>query len=192
MRDLLRHPAGGNLHLLYDRDGERMTVEAEVRPREGYVRLSHPTRARNGPAHLHYTVHLVTTEVGFGGRRQWFACPLAGRRCSTLYLPRGGQVFASVGAGAYRLAYGVTRIDPAERSWWRMARIARRLGDDAPELHRPPAKPKWMRWRTYERLLDAWLQTREDPPGGPRRPRPPLPGPLQRRRLIPTKVELRG
>ncbi len=78
------------------------------------------------------------------------------------YLPRGGQVFASVGAGAYRLAYGVTRIDPAERSWWRMARIARRLGDDDPELHRPPAKPKWMRWRTYERLLDAWLQASED------------------------------
>jgi hypothetical protein len=43
-----------------------------------------------------------------------------------------------------------------------MAKIARRLGDDDPALHRPTTRPKGMRRPTYRRLLDAWLQARQD------------------------------
>ena len=54
---------------------------------------------------MDYTAGLTWTEVGFGGRRWWFSCPISGR-CATLYLPRGAQKFAA--ATTYRLAYGVT------------------------------------------------------------------------------------
>jgi hypothetical protein len=43
-----------------------------------------------------------------------------------------------------------------------MAKIAWRLGDPDSELHHLPTKPKGMRWPTYERLSDAWLQARAD------------------------------
>jgi hypothetical protein len=58
------------------------------------------------------------------------------------------------------LLRGVTRLAEHERLWWKMTKIARRLGDQAdPEI--PPRKPKGMREATYRRLLDAWHKAAE-------------------------------
>ena len=89
LRELLRAPAGGNICLLYRADGEHLSVAIEVRPNAGYLRLQHSPRAESSTERMDYTVGLVSTEVGFGGRRWWFLCPVSGRRCAVLYLPRG-------------------------------------------------------------------------------------------------------
>jgi hypothetical protein len=49
--------------------GHLMTVVIEARPKQGYLRLLHPSRASDRTEHMDYTVGLTWTEVGFGGRR---------------------------------------------------------------------------------------------------------------------------
>ena len=158
LRELLRAPAGGSRHLLYRADGEHLTVAIEVPPDHGYLRLQHPPRAESSTEHMDYTVGLVSTEVGFGGRRWWFLCPVSGRRCAVLYLPRGAYQFGS--AKGYRLAYGVTRLATHDRLWHRMTKVAHRLGQE-PDPEIPPRRPKWMRHPTYARLLAAWHEAAE-------------------------------
>ena len=87
---------------------------------------------------MDYTIGLTSTAAGFGGRRWWFVCPISGRRCAVLYLPRGAHRFGS--AKSYGLAYGVTRLAEHDRLWHRMAKIARRLGDDDPRPGDPAAQ----------------------------------------------------
>ena len=140
LRQLLRVPAGGNIHLLYRADSDHLSVAIDVRPNAGYLRLQHPSRVENRTEPMDYTVGLVSTEVGFGGRRWWFLCPVSGRRCAVLYLPRGAYKFGS--AKGYGLAYGVTRLATHDRLWHRMAKIAQRLGDNDPVPEIPPRKPK--------------------------------------------------
>jgi len=159
LRVLLRSPPGGHCYLRYRVDDTVMTVDLEVLPHHGYLRLRHPTRARTGPEHEDYTIRLVTTPVGFGGHRWWFICPVSGQRCAVLWLPRGAYRFGS--AKGYGLAYDITRLAPQDRLWHRMRKIARRLGDNEPAPDYPPDKPKWMRTSTYDRLLEKWHDAAE-------------------------------
>jgi hypothetical protein len=163
LRQALRHPPGTDLVFRYRVDDEPMDVWLQVRPAQGCLRLRHPSReirefSSDPPAEMEYAIDLTWTPAGFGGRRWWFLCPLSGRRCAVLHLPRGGRRFAS--ARGYGLARHVTRLPEHERLWWKMAKIARRLGARAdPEI--PPGKPKGMHRRTYERLLAAWMEAAE-------------------------------
>jgi hypothetical protein len=104
LRQALRCPHGADLILRYRVDDEPMDVRLEVRPAQGRLRLRHPSRevpsspfasSAAPPAELEYAVHLTWTPAGFGGRRWWFVCPLSGRRCAVLHLPRGGRRFVS-------------------------------------------------------------------------------------------------
>jgi hypothetical protein len=156
---LQEDPPGTARWMQYSQNGEhRMTVVVEVRASHGYVRLQRPSRASDSTEHMDYTVGLIWTLPPFGGRRWWFSCPVSGRRCAVLYLPRGAARFGS--AKGYGLAYGVTRMAEHDRLWHRMEKIARRLGDD-PDPEIPPRKPKWMRSVTYARLLGAWHEAAE-------------------------------
>jgi hypothetical protein len=159
LRGLLRSPAGGNCWISYRRDGEHlMTVTVEARPDLGYLRLRHPSRASGHVEPMDYSVDLTWTVLGFGGRRWWFSCPVSGRRCAVLYLPRGARGFGS--ARGYGLAHATTRMPEHDRLWHKMARIARRLGDE-PDPEIPPRKPRWMRAATHGRLLRAWHDAAE-------------------------------
>ena len=156
-RDLhgwLRAEQDAALRLTFDVQDERMTVHVEVNPASGYLRLQHRSRARDSRP-IGYRVPLASTPCGFGGQRWWFLCPLSGQRCAVLWLPRGGTVFAT--ANAYQLPYGSTRRSHEDRLWRKMAKIARRLGEDDPVPDHLPTKPRWMRWSTYTRLEQAWL-----------------------------------
>jgi hypothetical protein len=156
---LLRAPLGRAAWMHYRQNDEHlMTVVIEARPEHDYLRLQHPSRALEQAEPMDYMVGLTSTAAGFGGRRQWFICPLSGRRCAVLYLPRGGRRFGS--AKGYGLAYAVTRMEEQDRLWRRMAKIAGRLGD-ASDPQMPPDKPKGMRAATYDRLLDAWHEAVE-------------------------------
>ena len=110
LRELLRAPAGGSRHLLYRADGEHLTVAIEVQPEHGYLRLQHPPRAESRTEHMDYTVGLVSTEVGFGGRRWWFLLPgLRASLCGALPAARRLPVRQRQGLSA-----GLWR-DPAGR-----------------------------------------------------------------------------
>lgn len=110
---------------------------------------------RTGPRDQ--TVSLETTPCRFGGVRWWWVCPATGRRCATLYLPNGGDLFLSRGRGGYRLGYASQNQDALNRSHGRLRRLHRRLGGTYAHFDQPlPERPKWMRWRTYHRLWADW------------------------------------
>jgi len=95
-------------------------------------------------------MRLTTTQPHFGGLRWWFVCPRSNRRCRQLYLPLGGRHFWS--RRAYRLGYASQREDAYDRALRRARKLCLRLGGD-PADGELPARPKRMRWRTYDRII---------------------------------------
>lgn len=117
-------------------------------PHFPFLQLSHARRS-HPPASETYRVPLRTTPQRFGGIRWWFECPRTGRRCTKLFLPLGGHQFWS--RYAWRLGYASQREDAAGRAQRQARKISAALGDADHWMDGPPPKPKWMRWRTYER-----------------------------------------
>ncbi|MEI7970730.1 MAG: hypothetical protein WCJ69_17265 [Betaproteobacteria bacterium] len=97
-----------------------------------------------------YPIQLEWTACHYGGRRAWFLCPSrgCGRRVAILY---GGAVFAC--RHCHRLAYPSQREGAHDRAARRAERIRERLGWHPGILTGSGCKPKWMRWRTFERLV---------------------------------------
>jgi len=96
-----------------------------------------------------YPVRIVRTPCNLGGWRAWFICPAVGcgRRVAILY---GGAIFAC--RCCYRLAYASSREDAGGRATRRADSLRARLGWEPGILNGGGQKPKWMRWRTFERL----------------------------------------
>jgi hypothetical protein len=96
------------------------------------------------------------TPCRFGGERPWFVCNVfangvhCGRRVTKLY--GGGKLFAC--RSCYRLGYRAQRSGQMDQAHLRLARLHRKLGADydGPD-GLPPERPKWMRQRTYERVI---------------------------------------
>ena len=121
-----------------------------------FVELIHPTRDEQQRVPIITDrVRLTSTEPTFGGRRWWFLCPRTARRTTKLFLPNGGSHFWS--RQAYGLGYRCQREDRFSRLQRRAATLNRQLGGEGLSTWAdPPAKPKWMRWRTYEKKFAAW------------------------------------
>ena len=93
----------------------------------------------------------------FGGERPWFVCAVhadgvyCGRRVTKLF--GAGRLFAC--RSCYRLGYRSQRGDRMDQAHNRLGRLHRKLGGDytGPD-DLPPSKPKWMRHRTYDRVVD--------------------------------------
>lgn len=98
---------------------------------------------------IEYTVLIDRTPCTFGGSRPWFLCPArgCGRRVAVLY---GGAVFAC--RQCHRLAYDSQSEDAASRAMRRAGKVRARLGWGAGIANPTGTKPKWMRWKTYQRL----------------------------------------
>lgn len=98
-----------------------------------------------------YPVYLARTPCHLGGSRCWFICPAVGcrRRVAILY---GGAIFAC--RRCHRLAYDSTREDAGDRATRRADRLRMRLGWEPGILNGNGPKPKWMRWRTFDRLVE--------------------------------------
>ncbi len=157
LRRLLRWKGRAELRLTFDVNGDRMALRAgcDATAASSLLELRHPAR-REPRRPLVYQVRLTSTPMRFGGVRWWFVCPLSGRRVAKLHLPLGGTAFAA--RQACGLKQDVTQMSPTDRRWRKMAKIARRLGDDDPDPCLPPLKPMWLREATYERLLGAWVR----------------------------------
>jgi len=92
----------------------------------------------------------------FGGGQWYFVCPKTGRLCSAVWMPPGAKYFASRQTWGRQVAYSSQFQTRTDRAYSGARKIRMRLGgsewEDIDEFD--PPKPKWMRWRTYNRLLD--------------------------------------
>ena len=113
--------------------------------------------ARYGTMHIvadwiYPTIQLVARPRHFGGWQWYFVCPREGRHVSVLWSPPGQRFFAgrkSWGNVAYLSQYH----GPGARAHYMAVKLCNRIGGPgAAEEWEVPPKPKWMRWRTYERL----------------------------------------
>ena len=133
----------------WTRDGETV---ASIQMRAEQDRMILIYRHRSGDGEWkdeHYAVRVVRTPCNLGGSRAWFICPVVGcgRRVAILY---SGGIFAC--RHCYRLAYPSSREDAGDRATRRADRLGARLGWEPGILNGGGEKPKWMRWRTFERL----------------------------------------
>jgi hypothetical protein len=108
---------------------------------------------------LDQQITLVALPRHFGGRQWFFLCPDTARRCTVLWLPPGARYFCCRERWGRQVAYASQFSTPIDRAHLGKAKINRRLclvgGYDPDEWHIPP-KPKWMRWRTYDRMVEKF------------------------------------
>jgi len=133
----------------WTRYGEQV---ASIQVRAEHDRVTLIYRHRSGGAEWmdeQYPVRIVRTPCNLGGSRAWFICPAVGcgRRVAILY---GGGIFAC--RKCYHLAYPSSREDAGGRATRRADRLRVSLGWGPGILNGEGGKPKWMRWRTFERL----------------------------------------
>jgi hypothetical protein len=108
---------------------------------------------------LHQRINLVSSPRPFGGRQWYFVCPFVNRRVSVLWMPPAAHYFACRqrwGRGVAYLSQCLGREDRAHRA---KAKISTRLcsiGGFDPDHWDFPPKPKWMRWPTYNRLIEKF------------------------------------
>ncbi len=108
-------------------------------------------RTRNGDLAVQsYRIRLTRTPQPFGGFRWWFVCSRNYRKTLKLYLPLGGSRFMS--RKGYGLGYASQREDRMGQAQRQVVKVYRRLEGDGNWRDGAPAKPKWMRWQTYDRL----------------------------------------
>jgi hypothetical protein len=133
----------------------RITIDISD-PADAFIELVHHTRDSDAGTHIvRDRVRLTWTEPTYGGRRWWFVCPQTGRRTPKLFLPNGGRHFWS--RQAYDLGYACQREGRFSRLQRRAAMLNEQLGGLGWETwYIPPKKPKWMRWRTYQRKYNQW------------------------------------
>ena len=114
--------------------------------------------ARYGTMRIHanwinQTIRLVGCPRHFGGRQWYFVCPVQNRCVSVLWSLPGGRFFAGRKSLGKQVAYVSQYHSPGARAHYMKDKLCDRIaGPEADEWDVPP-KPKWMRWRTYERLL---------------------------------------
>src|SRR6516165_5050883 len=102
---------------------------------------------------------LVARPRHFGGRQWFFVCPYLNRRCHVLWMPPGAGSFACRQRWGQQVAYASQFHDSIVRAHRGMARINARLcriGRFNPDEWDFPPKPKWMRWRTYNRAEEKF------------------------------------
>jgi hypothetical protein len=100
---------------------------------------------------------LVSCPRYYGGRQWYFVCPVTNKRGSVLWRPPGAKEFRSRQAWGRKVAYRTQFLSVYDRGHAGKAKIkARLIGDLDPDDWELPPKPKWMRWRTYNRLVERF------------------------------------
>ena len=133
----------------WTRDGEVM-ASIQMCAEQDRVILIYRHRSGGGEwKDEQYPVRIERSRCNLGGSRPWFICPAlgCGRRVAILYC---GGIFAC--RHCYQLAYASSREDAGKRATRRAERLRARLGWEPGILNGEGVKPKWMRWRTFERL----------------------------------------
>jgi len=101
---------------------------------------------------LDQRIILVARDRHFGGEQWYFVCPVMNRRASVLWKPPGADRFCSRQTFGRQVAYQSQFNDATNRAHAGQAKIkARLIGENDPDEWDLPPKPKWMRWKTYNR-----------------------------------------
>lgn len=127
-----------------------MDVPGEERLELTYTRGSGEERED-----VRQTIRLCFTRPHFGGKRWWMICPYRHIRVGKLYLPPGGDRFAS--REAWRLGYHCQRVAARDKPFDRLFRLQRKLGCE-PGWEAGVYRPKGMWQRTFERHLDRYWE----------------------------------
>jgi hypothetical protein len=102
-------------------------------------------------------ITLISRPRHFGGHQWFFLCPVTGALASVLWKPPGASRFCSRQAWGRQVAYRSQFQNASDRAYLGKERIkARLIGDLNPAEWDLPPKPKWMRWRTYERYVERF------------------------------------
>jgi hypothetical protein len=99
-------------------------------------------------------ITLVSRPRHFGGHQWFFLCPDTAGLATVLWKPPGASKFCSRQAWGRQVAYYSQFQDAATRAQLGKERIKYSLiGDLNPDEWELPPKPKWMRWKTYNRYI---------------------------------------
>jgi len=101
------------------------------------------------------TVRLCHTVPNYGGKRWWMICPFRHIRVGKLYLPPGGDRFAS--RQAWRLGYQCQRDAARDQPFERLFRLQRKLGCYQ-GWEAGLQRPKGMWHRTFERHMERYWE----------------------------------
>ncbi len=112
------------------------------------LELSYTRGKGDGREDVRQTVRLVHTVPTYGGKRWWMICPFRHIRVGKLYMPPGGDRFAS--RKAWRLAYQSQRDAARDRPFERLFRLQKKLGCRQ-GWEEPIRRPKGMHHRTFAR-----------------------------------------
>jgi hypothetical protein len=136
---------------LDDEGGKRASARIEAD-------LTEPSadNVRNGRMRIHakwinQTIRLVGCPRHFGGQQWYFICPVQNQYVSVLWSLPGRRYFAGRKSLGKQVAYTSQYYSPGARAQYMKDKLCNRIaGPEVDEWDVPP-KPKWMRWRTYER-----------------------------------------
>jgi hypothetical protein len=105
---------------------------------------------------LSQTIDLEAKRRHFGGRQWYFRCPVKGGLASVVWMPPGARRFASRQAWGRQVAYASQFETPHGRALTMAQRLRTQLAGPewAPLDGTDPPKPKWMRWATYNRIME--------------------------------------
>lgn len=99
------------------------------------------------------TIRLCHTVPHYGGKRWWMVCPYRNVRIGKLYMPFGGDRFAS--RQAWRLGYQCQRDAVRDRPFERLFRLQKKLGCDQ-HWGAGLQRPKGMWQRTFDRHMERY------------------------------------
>lgn len=162
VRDMLRThglrpgcQTSGALH--WTRDGDEFAsvgFAAKLCDDAGTLELTYAQGTGAERKTITCTLALESLPCHYGGRR-WFACcPYTHRRAWKLYKWPGIDWFCHRDAIKPRPTYASQRVSGADRINAQRWELRRKLGDNFTDLFSEPWKPKWMRWRTFQRYAD--------------------------------------
>jgi hypothetical protein len=99
---------------------------------------------------IHVVIRTETRPCRYGGERSYFLCPNCRRMCEVVVMTTNARHWGC--RKCFRLRYYSQRLSPGDRLQRRSDQLYARAGteDDDGRI----AKHKWMRWRTFNRLLD--------------------------------------
>jgi hypothetical protein len=123
-------------------------------PGQERLELSYRPEADPTSANVNQTIPLTFTQPPYGGKRWWMLCPISGDRVGKLYMPIGGDKFAS--RQVWRLTYRSQRIAARDRPCEALFRLQEKLGCE-PAMNHWPLRPKGMWHRTYIKHMQRYM-----------------------------------
>lgn len=119
------------------------------------LELSYSRGSGDDREQVRQSVRLCFTVPNYGGKRWWMICPFRHIRVGKLYLPPGGDRFAS--RQAWRLGYQCQRGTARDRPFDRLFRLQKQLGCYQ-GWEAGLQRPKGMWQRTFDRHMERYWE----------------------------------